>query len=289
MSCLAASPSMRPATCTSRPLASHWTGPSSARFGTVVEAIAADYSRFLYRFQFQTDSFEPIALAVDRAGAVYVTGIVTASGHHFPTTPGVFQPTAPARLARRGGQGRARRVAGLCDVLRQRQHFPVTRSRSIASGNAYITGTPALDCPRSMLVQPDLAGGETDAFVARLNATASALVFSTYLGGGGGDAGRRDRARRLGQHLPRRRDVVSGFPPTECAAAAVRAGAVELRRRDDARRSLARLLDLLRRRPDDGHRAACDRERHRVSHRQDHVGELPDRPTVSGGVRRWPQ
>ena len=38
--------------------------------------------------------------------------------------------------------------------------------------------------------QPDLAGGASDAFVARLNATASALVFSTYLGGSGDDAAR---------------------------------------------------------------------------------------------------
>ncbi len=166
--------------------------PFSSRFGTVVEAIAADYSRFLYRFQFQTDSFEPIALAVDRAGAAYVTGIVTSVQDISitpPTTPGVFQPTAARPVRRPGGQGRARRVAGLCDVLRQHQHLPVRAIAVDASGDAYITGQAGPGLPTVNALQPTMAGGDADAFVARLNATASALVFSTYLGGSGGDAG----------------------------------------------------------------------------------------------------
>ncbi len=41
-----------------------------------------------------------------------------------------------------------------------------------------------------MLSSQRLAGGFTDAFVTKLNAAGSALVYSTYLGGsGGGDYG----------------------------------------------------------------------------------------------------
>ena len=57
-----------------------------------------------------------------------------------------------------------------------------------AIGNAYLTGQAGPGLPTVNALQPDLAGGASDAFVARLNATASALVFSTYLGGSGDDA-----------------------------------------------------------------------------------------------------
>ena len=59
-----------------------------------------------------------------------------------------------------------------------------------ASGNAYLTGQAGPGLPTVNALQPDLAGGASDAFVARLNATASALVFSTYLGGSGDDEAR---------------------------------------------------------------------------------------------------
>jgi hypothetical protein len=52
-----------------------------------------------------------------------------------------------------------------------------------ASGNAYITGsTDSTDFPTANALQADNAGGG-DAFVAKLNAAGSALVYSTYLGG----------------------------------------------------------------------------------------------------------
>ena len=58
------------------------------------------------------------------------------------------------------------------------------------SGNAYITGsTNSTDFPTVNPLQRANAGGDGDAFVAKLNPTGSALVYSTYLGGGGQDAG----------------------------------------------------------------------------------------------------
>ena len=58
------------------------------------------------------------------------------------------------------------------------------------SGNAYITGTTSsTDFPTMNPLQPAYGGGLYDAFVAKLNPAGSALVYSTYLGGSGGDYG----------------------------------------------------------------------------------------------------
>src|SRR5213593_1059199 len=66
-----------------------------------------------------------------------------------------------------------------------------------ASGNAYVTGsTTSVDFPIASLLQPINRGGfNGNAFVAKLSADGSTLVYSTYLGGTGctsgqgGDAG----------------------------------------------------------------------------------------------------
>lgn len=54
-------------------------------------------------------------------------------------------------------------------------------------GNAYVTGwTSSVDFPMQNAFQPNHAddSGDSDVFVAKLNATGSALLYSTYLGGG---------------------------------------------------------------------------------------------------------
>ena len=57
------------------------------------------------------------------------------------------------------------------------------------SGNAYVTGqTTSANFPTVSPIQAANAGG-TDSFVSRYNAAGSALVYSTYLGGGGTDIG----------------------------------------------------------------------------------------------------
>jgi len=57
------------------------------------------------------------------------------------------------------------------------------------AGNAYLTGgTNSADFPvTANAPQPALSGG-FDAFVAKLDSTGSALIYSTYLGGGGEDS-----------------------------------------------------------------------------------------------------
>lgn len=58
-----------------------------------------------------------------------------------------------------------------------------------SQGNAYITGTTAsVDFPTLNPAQHSLAGPQ-DAFVAKLNPSASELIYSTYLGGNGNENG----------------------------------------------------------------------------------------------------
>jgi hypothetical protein len=58
------------------------------------------------------------------------------------------------------------------------------------SGTAYITGfTASTNFPTVNALQPTYGGGVEDAFVTSINASGSALVYSTYLGGSGDDVG----------------------------------------------------------------------------------------------------
>src|SRR5262249_37339548 len=57
------------------------------------------------------------------------------------------------------------------------------------SGNAYVTGwTGSTNFPVVSPIQ-SLSNGGRDAFVAKLNSSGTALIYSTYLGGAGTDSG----------------------------------------------------------------------------------------------------
>jgi Beta-propeller repeat/Putative metal-binding motif/Thrombospondin type 3 repeat len=59
-----------------------------------------------------------------------------------------------------------------------------------SAGNAYVTGqTSSMNFPRQNPIQT-ANGGRRDVFVAKLNAEGTALIYSTYLGGGGDDLGK---------------------------------------------------------------------------------------------------
>jgi hypothetical protein len=52
------------------------------------------------------------------------------------------------------------------------------------AGNAYVTGrTQSPDFPTVNPLQPTYGGGDSDAFVTKVNPSGSALVYSTFLGG----------------------------------------------------------------------------------------------------------
>ena len=56
------------------------------------------------------------------------------------------------------------------------------------SGNAHVTGfTSSNDFPMANAFQSTYGGGATDVFVSKLNSSGDSLLYSTYLGGSGGD------------------------------------------------------------------------------------------------------
>jgi hypothetical protein len=129
------------------------------------------------------------AIAVDDAGDAYVTGYTTST--NFPTTPGAFQ-TEPAGnadvfVAKLNDTGTALVYATYLGGRGADEGWGIAVD---AAGNAFVTGdTTSRDFPTTPgAFQRQPGGGVSNAFVAELNATGSALVYATYLGGS-----RRDR------------------------------------------------------------------------------------------------
>ena len=144
-------------------------------------------------------------LAIDNAGNAYVTGETAyrivpngeQTNNNFPTTPGVVQPNF-------GGNSDAFvvKINSTATNLIYSTFLggPVVNGLSpgydfgndIAidgSGNAYITGgTNSSNFPLANPYHSTYGGGSADVFVTKLNATGSAFIYSTYLGGSGYDS-----------------------------------------------------------------------------------------------------
>jgi hypothetical protein len=137
-------------------------------------------------------------IAVDSAGNAYVTGITesfdspfTSAYEGFPVTSGAFQTKGSydAFVTELNPKG-----TGLVYSTYLGGSAGVDRGWAIAldgAGNACVTGdTGSSNFPISNPIQATFGGGSTDAFVTKLNATGSGLVYSTFLGGNLTDEGR---------------------------------------------------------------------------------------------------
>ncbi|HEV8382299.1 MAG TPA: SBBP repeat-containing protein [Gemmatimonadales bacterium] len=131
-------------------------------------------------------------IAVDAAGYVYVTGRTSSSD--FPVTAGAFQTTKASNgIAHAGFVSKVNPGGAGLAYSTYLGGSGSDRGVSIAldaAGNAYVTGrASSTDFPVTRgAVQTGLAGGK-DVFVAELNQSGSALVYSTYLGGALDDDG----------------------------------------------------------------------------------------------------
>jgi hypothetical protein len=131
------------------------------------------------------------AIAVDGSGNAYVTGATWSTD--YPVTPGAFQTTYEGRetaevfVTKLNATGTAlvysTYIGGRWDE----------GGHGIAvdgSGNAYVTGyTGSSNYPVTPGAFQTKKGGGWDVFVTKLNATGTALVYSTYIGGSGNDEG----------------------------------------------------------------------------------------------------
>ncbi len=128
-------------------------------------------------------------IAVDASGNAYVTGFTSSA--NYPTTAGTYQaalggvnnafvtkldPTGTALVYSTylGGSSRDWGQGIAVD----------------ASGNVYVTGfSYSTDFPTTAGAFQTAFGAISNAFITKLNPTGTALVYSTYLGGTGGDWG----------------------------------------------------------------------------------------------------
>jgi hypothetical protein len=133
------------------------------------------------------------AIAVDSSDNAYVTGY-TSSGN-FPTTARAFQKSLKglqnAFITKLNPSGTAIEYSTLLGGDDYDFGFGIAVNKA---GNAYVTGTTygifADTFPTTSNAYQAAASGSGDAFVSKLSADGSTLVYSTFLGGAGYDGGR---------------------------------------------------------------------------------------------------
>ncbi|MCS7025336.1 MAG: SBBP repeat-containing protein [Bryobacteraceae bacterium] len=125
-------------------------------------------------------------LRVDSAGAVYVTGFTSSS--NFPTTSGALRTSyagaTDAFVSKLNPAGSSLLYSTFLGGSNTDRALAIDID---SSGHAYVTGqTASTNFPTtSGVLQASFAGGAFDAFVSKLNPAATALSFSTFLGGTG--------------------------------------------------------------------------------------------------------
>jgi hypothetical protein len=138
-----------------------------------------------------SNSDAAVGIAADAAGNSYISG--NSASVDFPLLnplPGISD-AGSAFITKMNAAGTAllysTRLGGMSSGE--------TTAYSIAldsGGNAYVTGeTQAVDFPTVNAIQPAYSPAPSggDSFLSKLNASGSALVYSTYLGGSGTNAG----------------------------------------------------------------------------------------------------
>ncbi len=124
-------------------------------------------------------------IAVDVSGNAYVTGATSSA--NFPTRAGAFQP-APAGGAIYNAFVTKLNPTGSASIYSAYLGGDSGGSSIAvdASVNAYVTGvTSDTNFPTTAGAFQTALTGFEDAFITKLNPSGSALVYSTYLGGGG--------------------------------------------------------------------------------------------------------
>ncbi len=156
----------------------------------VTKLSAGTYEPIYTTFIGGTDDDTGYSITVDEDGYAYVSGC--SYSPDFPTTEGAL----------------SRELSSLYDVFISKLNptgselvystyvggSGLDAGWSIAvddEGNAFVTGfTTSSDFPTTIGTFDETHNGGVDAFAAKLNADGSGLIYSTFLGGSGGDRGR---------------------------------------------------------------------------------------------------
>jgi hypothetical protein len=160
----------------------------------IIDPVVLSYSTYLGG----SGTDQGNAIAVDSSGSAFVAGITNSTD--FPTVNpilGTNNTTNQNYIAFVAKLNAAGSALVYSTYLGGSLGSSVGGIAVDGSGNAYVTGnTMSTDFPTVNPLQPTNHGGAPgvgfeggDAFVAEINATGSALVYSTYLGGSGTDQG----------------------------------------------------------------------------------------------------
>jgi photosystem II stability/assembly factor-like uncharacterized protein len=177
-----------------------------------------------------------IGVAADLHGNAYVAGY-TSSSSDFPTTPDAFQsasrtgicgfdpfegvevPCTDAFVAKVNPSGSALVYSTYLSGEYREEVYGVSVD---TTGSAYVVGgTESPNFPTANPWQPQITPGSCadfaicpDAFVAKLNSSGSALVYSTYLGGASHDIGEGIAVTPSGEAYALGSTVSADFPTT---------------------------------------------------------------------------
>jgi hypothetical protein len=166
-----------------------WVGAYDPRYPLVIDP-GLDYSTFLGGSSGDFGN----GIAVDRRGRAYVTGATSSAD--YPTTPGAFDTTFNGNLqytnafvTKLNASGSALAYStflGGTSVVEASGDSG--HGIAVRYGRAYVTGdTNSPDFPTTPTAFDTTFNGDpqdqADAFVTKLNASGSALAYSTFLGG----------------------------------------------------------------------------------------------------------
>jgi hypothetical protein len=129
-------------------------------------------------------------IAIDSSGSAYIAG--QTSSANFPATPGVydtsFNGAIDAFVTKLSEDGTSVTYSTFIGGSGQDIGYSIAVG---SSGNAYVTGyTNSGAFPTTPGAFDESHNGSNDAFVFKLNADGTALLFSTFLGGTGADQGK---------------------------------------------------------------------------------------------------
>ena len=149
------------------------------------------------------------AAVVDDAGNAYATGQTQSAD--FPTTSGVVFAKSQGKqevfVTKLNAAGSGLVYSTYLGGNGDDRGFGIALHESSTEGiTAYVTGrTDSNSFPTTPDAKLTAPQGGIDAFVTRLNGDGTDLIYSTYVGGSGDDAGRRWRCDTKRPHRQRRR------------------------------------------------------------------------------------
>ncbi len=173
---------------TASPLQPSFRGTRNLGDAFVAKLSAAGSALVYSTYLGGTNGERGAGIAVDSGGNAYITG--STGSPDFPTAhPIQVALTGPADafVVKLNSTGSALVYSTFLGGSSFDEGFGIAAD---PAGNAYVTGqTLSPDFPTAPALQAVFGGGISagNAFVAKLNPNGSALVYSTYLGGSGGD------------------------------------------------------------------------------------------------------